>query len=605
MPMQMPPSVARSDAQRIVIRVTLFAVALVMVVWASVVMWHVSAGRGLEQLQTRAQADLRLASDRLVAAMLQYREVAVLAADHPYMRALAAEEGGIAPQAVAVTLQRMADLSGAAQLVLVQPDGRVLAGPETVPDQLPPTPDLARAAQGAMGAFHYVAIDGFERIFTYAAPVFVGATKREGAQDGAGGGRQIAGIVQLSFNAEQVEATGRGDPMPVWFTDAQGVGVIANRRELVFQRDPAAPPPDMRIYPPATPLFMGPRGTRKMAGHSLVCTPHCSLPIRAQLPSVGLTAHALADARPVLAQARQQALLTALSLIAAGAVLSAIWARRRALRERLQAEAEANTILEARVAQRTEQLQHTNAALLRTQAELVQAGKLSALGQMSAGISHELNQPLMAIGTYAENAAVFLARGRHDRAADNLTRIGEMSRRMGRIIRNLRQFARPEAEPAVAVDAQRVVDTALEISATRLDGVRVDWVAPAHPVWVMGGEVRLTQVLVNLIANAIDAMASRSERVLSVRVEAAHAPDRPYHRITVYDTGGGIADPTRIFDPFYSTKEVGQNEGMGLGLSISFRLVQSFGGALRGENTPDGARFTIDLRCAEPTPHDA
>ncbi|MFV2001371.1 MAG: sensor histidine kinase, partial [Paracoccaceae bacterium] len=263
---------------------------------------------------------------------------------------------------------------------------------------------------------------------------------------------------------------------------------------------------------------------------------------------------------------------------------------------------------EGRVEARTAELSSTNTALRRevferheaegalrkAQADLVQAGKLSALGQMSAGISHELNQPLMAIRSFAENAETFLVRDKPAAAAQNLSRISELSRRMGRIIKNLRAFARQEREEITDVDLVGVIDAVLELSGRRLSdgGINVSWERPDAPVFVRGGEVRLQQVVMNLVSNAADAMADSPERKLQISIAAA----RGKMRLRVADTGPGIDDPGRMFDPFYSTKEVGNSEGMGLGLSISYGLVQSFGGAIRGRNKPDGgAVFTVEL----------
>ncbi|MCP1170051.1 ATP-binding protein, partial [Limimaricola sp. ASW11-118] len=238
------------------------------------------------------------------------------------------------------------------------------------------------------------------------------------------------------------------------------------------------------------------------------------------------------------------------------------------------------------------------ARLRRAQAELVQAGKLSALGQMSAGISHELNQPLMAIRSFAENAETFLARDNPQAAGRNLERISELARRMGRIIRNLRAFARQESEPVRDVDLVGVIEAALEMAAARARQaeVTIDWTPPEAPVVVRGGEVRLQQVVLNLVGNAIDAMEGRARKRLSIAI----ARDAGRVRLTVRDTGPGIDAPDRIFDPFYTTKEVGAAEGMGLGLSISYGLVQSFGGAIRGRNHEEGgAEFTVELDPAQ------
>jgi two-component system C4-dicarboxylate transport sensor histidine kinase DctB len=322
-----------------------------------------------------------------------------------------------------------------------------------------------------------------------------------------------------------------------------------------------------------------------------------------------MTGHALMDTAPSQWVAGLQASVFAALCLAFGAVILQITERRRAL-------ARANAQLETRVAERTAKLsaanralrrevserQEAEAALKKAQDDLVQAGKLSALGQISAGISHELNQPLMAIRQFADNGAQFVQAGKTDKAGSNLARISALAARMARIISNLRAFARQESEPVTRVDITAVIDQALELSETRLrrDGVTIRWDRPDHPVWVQGGEVRLGQVLVNLFSNAADAMAQSADK----RIEITLHPGDPVV-VAVRDTGPGIAEPEKIFDPFYSTKEVGGAEGMGLGLSISYGLVQSFGGEIRGRNAEGGgAVFLVELEAA-PAPEAA
>ncbi len=142
-----------------------------------------------------------------------------------------------------------------------------------------------------------------------------------------------------------------------------------------------------------------------------------------------------------------------------------------------------------------------------------------------------------------------------------------------------------------------MIDSAVELTETqvRTAGVVLDWQRPSYPVHALGGEVRLSQVFVNLINNAVDAMAGQTgEKRITIALQG-----EPRLAVVVCDTGPGIADPAKVFEPFYSTKEVGgaTEEGMGLGLSISYGLVQSFGGNIRGSNAADGkgAVFTVEL----------
>jgi two-component system C4-dicarboxylate transport sensor histidine kinase DctB len=258
--------------------------------------------------------------------------------------------------------------------------------------------------------------------------------------------------------------------------------------------------------------------------------------------------------------------------------------------ERTRALSQTNAQLRREVAEREE----AEAALKRAQADLVRAGKLTALGQMSAGISHELNQPLMAIQSFAENARQFIDRGQTEVAAGNLARISDLARRMGRIIRNLRAFARQESEPAARVDIVKTLEAAVELTQARLgrDGITLNWTPPEDQIWVRGGEVRLSQVFVNLVTNAADAMIGSESPEITIRIRQVERSVT----VDVLDTGPGIDDPEKIFDPFYSTKEVGASEGMGLGLSISYGMVQSFGGDIHGRNRAEGgAVFTVTL----------
>jgi two-component system C4-dicarboxylate transport sensor histidine kinase DctB len=259
--------------------------------------------------------------------------------------------------------------------------------------------------------------------------------------------------------------------------------------------------------------------------------------------------------------------------------------RRFAFATQLQIEERARNQLEDKVAERT-------AALEDVQAQLVQAGKLTALGEMSAGISHELNQPLTAIQSLADNADIFLDRGDLGEVRANVSKISKMAERMGRIIRNLRSFARNEAEEVTEVDLISVLQDALGIASGKLEssGTKVDLKTDLTEALVRGGRVRLSQVLVNLISNAVDAMEGQSDKRVEISVDDRSAQTR----VTLKDNGPGLTDPKRAFDPFYTTKTVG--EGLGLGLSISYGIIQSFGGDIDGNNHPDGgAVFTINL----------
>lgn len=584
--------------------------------------WRVAYGTALDQAANRAEADLRLAADRLVGQLQRYREVAVMLADHPALVSLvtAAEgrsgEGRTQLDATGAdeVLLRTADMTGRLSIELLDASGRRLAGSDARGDlDHDGTPYLARALDGMLGTYNAQRRQTGQRVFTFAAPIH--------APSGPDRGR-VRGAVIVTVDIDAVESEWRGLPQTVFFTDRAGVVFISNRSEMLLrQRAPrgaeagADPAPgyranDVRPFYDFTAKQVDGHEIWELAGGPYLPARamHLSLP----LPVIGLTGELLHDVAPARAFALLQAAVAAAICLAFGAALLVLAGRRKVLAVRLEAEAAAKAELEDRVARRTRELSATNAALRRevrerleaesvlkrTQEDLVQAGKLGALGQMSAGISHELNQPLMAIRSFAENAAEFLKRGDGDKAGANLLRISELSRRMARIIQNLRAFARQESEPMTDVDLVAVVEAVLEISEGRMTGagVRLVWTPPPVRPMVRGGEVRLQQVLLNLVGNAMDAMDGKpGPHRLEIAIEPAGEGEDTV-ALRVQDSGPGIEEPEKIFEPFYSTKEVGRSEGMGLGLSISYGLVQSFGGVIRGRNAPGGgAVFTVEL----------
>lgn len=543
--------------------------------------WRYGFRQAVDQLAQRSDADLTLASDRLLAQLLRYQELAVLLSDHPtVVQALNGDPG-----AVRQVLLSAADKTAAWDVLLVDRAGHVLSaarGSEMIPNRA-----FERALQGALGRAHLTAPDG-QRRYQLAAPIF---TPHGG----------VLGMVVVVVDIANIELDWRGTNPAVFFTDQAGQVFVTNRPGVLGWRSGDLSPPGGRAEAIRV-RQLGPHQLWSLggAGAGQPALPARALLSTRALPAIDMTGGALSDLSPAYRLAALQAAAVAAICLAFGALLFLAAERRRAL-------ARLNTELEARVARRTVALTRTNtqlrrevaerreaeAALKRAQADLVQAEKLSAMGRMSAGISHELNQPLMALDQFAQNGSTYLERGRADKARENLGRISEMAGRMARIIRNLRAFARQETEPPGQVDATKALAAALELAEPRLREARVQlrYDPPGAPLWVTGGEVRLTQVFVNLITNAADAMQDQTQRVLEIDLR-----DSPGPAILFRDTGPGIETPGKLFEPFYSTKPAGKAEGLGLGLSISYGIVQSFGGEIRGRNHPEGgAEFTVIL----------
>lgn len=336
------------------------------------------------------------------------------------------------------------------------------------------------------------------------------------------------------------------------------------------------------------------------------------LALSRNLPAAAWRIVVFSDLRPVAVQAATHA---ALATAAIGCLL--LWLlylnqRRRLARGREEARAmleKANQELERNVAARTVDLsdavtrlerevaerQRAEQTLRAAQDELVQAAKLAVLGQMATGITHELSQPLGAIRTLSANAVEFMRRGDAATAEKNLGIVGQLAEQMGGIITPLKTFARKSPAVSAAVDVAQAVDSALFLFEQRLrkQSVAVDrQIGPNS--WIAWCDAnRLQQVLVNLIGNAIDAMAGRPERRLSFSVETAGEGQLA---LAVSDTGSGFSPRAleHLFEPFFTTKQPG--EGLGLGLTISRDILRDFGGDLLAEPAPGGgARFIVLL----------
>ncbi|MCM8740936.1 sensor histidine kinase [Pseudomonas koreensis] len=241
-----------------------------------------------------------------------------------------------------------------------------------------------------------------------------------------------------------------------------------------------------------------------------------------------------------------------------------------------------------------EQLVEARTRDLRTaQDGLVQSAKLAALGQMSAALAHEINQPLTAQRMQLATLRLLLEHGRVDDAYKALKPVDEMLTRMASLTGHLKTFARKSPSGLrERLDLATVVDQSLQLLDARLRDEQVSLVLHlTRPAWVRGDAIRLEQVLINLLRNALDAMQGKPGKRLEIRLEV----DEQLWRLSVIDNGGGIAEEhlNQVFDPFFTTKPVG--DGLGLGLAVSFAIVHESGGRLSVENGAAGAVFSVTL----------
>ena len=334
------------------------------------------------------------------------------------------------------------------------------------------------------------------------------------------------------------------------------------------------------------------------------------LSVRTDLPRLDWTLQVMVSTRSVI--------WTRLAFLVGGAALFfgglLTWLY---LRERYRREAELalrGEQLERRVAERTADLENSNCKLLEeirerertqnelreTQQELIQAAKLAVLGQMSAGLNHEMNQPLTAIQTYARNSRRFLEKGAEDMVDANLSEIIALCDKMAELTRQFKVFARKSEGPPAVVDLRQSIDASLKIILAQKSSADIDiqWNRPDHPVMCHGDLIRIEQVMVNLMSNAVHAV--EESRHPQVRIDIEEAED--CWKCLVRDNGPGLQGNTeQIFEPFFTTKSVKQ--GLGLGLSISRQIVDALGGTLTGRNRMDGpgAEFVLTLRKREAT----
>ncbi len=440
---------------------------------------------------------------------------------------------------------------------------------------------------------------------------------------------QVAGIVGVKLSLDPLEATWmdlglRSESEKLLVIDEEGVVIMSSVRQWKYKSvaiDGVEPVALLRYaeqYPRQAirPLNMvvekqGVRGAR----HVRIWEPDGQFSLHMaqerDIPLLGWRVMILSDPHGVWRNARYAAWGGGAFVAFLGMLTLYLWQRRRALRQislARNALQEANAQLEGRVVQRTGELRLANAELVNemqerqlAQDELVQAGKMAVLGQMSAGISHEINQPITALRALAKNTSMLLAAGRLVDVDENLKAISEVAERMGSITAQLKSFARKSHgvhQPVSLVAAVEYMQRLLE-HRFRAEQVRVEVTIDGLAL-VCCDLNRLEQVLVNLATNALDAMQNQTVKVLTIStlpVEGQRV------RVRVEDTGVGLPDDmlARLFEPFFTTKASG--EGLGLGLVISSNIVREFGGTLKVHKGLQGLAFEFDLELAQGENH--
>nr|WP_244490453.1 sensor histidine kinase [Rhizobium sp. Root708] len=427
------------------------------------------------------------------------------------------------------------------------------------------------------------------------------------------------GVVVVKLEFDRLEADWRDARRPVYVTDDQGVVLITSIPSWRFMTAEPVPEKDLAAIraslqfgdAPLTPLpIMRPK----------IIDPEASL-VAAVLPGGGEAEYLrLQTAVPttpwrleylvpteaaVAASVREVRLLVLAALVPILAIVAFLIRRRHVAAARIAAEQSMREELERRVVARTEDLsrardrlqaeisdhKQTETQLQVVQQELVQANRLAILGQVAAGVAHEINQPVATIRAYADNARVFLDRQQIRPVEENLGAIASLTERIGTITEELKAFGRKGRAAPEPVDLRSIIEGAVVLLRSRFAG-RLDALdirLPPADVKVMGNRVRLEQVLINLFQNALEAL----EGMAHAKVEVLVTDTIDTVTIHVADNGPGISDAIlrSLFTPFNTSKE----KGLGLGLVISKDIVADYGGQIDVTSSTAGTCFTVQL----------
>ncbi len=567
----------------------------------------------MDEASLQASSALRLAVSALSGHLSRYEPLPALIADQDDIKELIAHpDDKVLRDAANVYLKGINGLLESSDIYVITLDGNTIAASNYdlkasfIGQNFSYRPYFQDAAMGRQSRFYALGTTSLKRGYYFASPIRIGA--------------RISGVIVFKVDIDSIETSWRGGEYKIFVSDPEGIVFMTGSPEWLYssilplnsarlQRTQAS-----RRYAEAE-LRPLPITRSTLDGHHLMTMTTADrreyLILTQYMPEAGWTVNVLMDTASVRAQARTTIIAIVLFLCLAGLALAIVLQRRARLAERMRMQIEARNELEHRVEERTADLalvnqrieeeiaerRLTELELRKTQADLIQAGKLAGLGQMSAALSHELNQPLAAAKTYADSAAMLIDLERVPEARDNIRRISGLIDRMASISRHLRNFARKPNEKLGSVALDAVIADTLEIVSARLHTADADLLIElgSNAVMVHAGFVRLQQVLVNIITNAADAVEGLADRRIHLLAE------RQDEKIilTIRDHGPGVpaAIIERIFDPFYTTKSVGK--GLGLGLSISYNIVKDFGGSLSVSDHPEGgAVFRIELEAA-------
>ena len=526
---------------------------------------------------TRNRAELRLAlySGNLLSELRRNAIVPqLLARDPTLISALSSQDYSLSTQRLISFVEEI----GAASLMLLDRDGRVVA-----------STDRNKLGTNFRRESYFVdALRASDTIFT--------VQRRESGSFNFSYSRRISdkgqalGVIVVEVDLQKFERAWAGISDAVLVTDSEGVIILATEprwRGVTEAEALADRPPESAIQRAiqATADWTALPADAYVKGEAVIRM-EGRIPFRGwRIASFTTYTSVRERVNGVLAlEIMGFAILLALAFY----LVSRKNAVRMALFQRESAELRLlNARLQREIAER-EKVQETLAVAEQT---LAQSSKLAALGEMSAAVSHELNQPLAAMKTYLAGARLLLRRNRPEEALSSFQRIDDLIERMGAITRQLKSYARKSGDQLTPVNMGEALASALSMMEPQLKQrrIRITRALPDNPVMVMGDRIRIEQVMINLLRNAMDATQTVAEPEIDIILAAGETAT-----LTVRDNGEGIKDLDNLFEPFYTTKKPG--EGVGLGLAISSGIVNDLGGRLTARNAKGGgAVFEVQL----------
>ncbi|EPG7600926.1 two-component system sensor histidine kinase DctB [Pseudomonas aeruginosa] len=548
-----------------------------------------------EQLAEQNRQTLDLYVANLLGTLRRYEELPQILGGLPVLRQALQQPGD--PLLQKIANEALADIrrrTGADVIYLLQPDGTTQVASNWaqadsfVHRNFAFRPYYREAMQGRLARFFGLGTTSIKRGYYFASAV------KEGSR--------IIGVLVVKVDLEHIERLWGNSPEQLLVIDNYGVVILSSREDRRFHASrplSAAERDEIHANIPYPVQDPKPLRLQQSAWLSQSRT----------LPETGWTVSIYAPRTLIERPVRSVLLIGGATLLALLLLLTLLTLSRRHYLDRIALEAEAKRQLEERVLERTRELENANAQLqqevhereqaqrelMRAQDEVVQAGKLTALGTMSASISHELNQPLAAIRSYADNARVLLDHQRTEDARGNLEQISDLTTRMASIIAHLKAYARGARRAPENVQLQPAIEDALSMVASRRRAMNVELLrdVPDAPLWVQAGETRLRQILGNLLTNALDALA---EKAPPRRLWVIASQDQHGVTLTLRDNGPGFSEDAlaHAHEPFFTTKTTAK--GLGLGLAICDNLLRALGGRLEmGNHLEGGAVVRLHL----------